>query len=264
MEPPRPVRPARPASQPTSRPPRPIPTRDTVEIPRAWLAPIAGGVLVVLLLVAYLIGRDSGRRATEAARVDPAAAFSTDGAAAAPVPAPVPPIGTSPAVAPPLASWPPEERPSYTDQQQTGWADPVAPQNAADPQAAAVASYFAEIEALEQQAKYWNNPQELAMTLVGQGAQGDTSGFAQLLETHRTAQRQIESMTVPVPCQEHHRRTVGVLRDALVLLEKLQRGMASGGIEGLLSLSGEARQLEAETGEIDTLAAELKRRFGLA
>jgi len=140
----------------------------------------------------------------------------------------------------------------------------VASSTAPDPQAAAVAAYFAEIEAHEQQAKYWSNPQELAMTLVGQGVQGDTSGFDQLLDTHRTAQRQIESMTVPLPCQEHHRRTVGVLREALALLEKLQRGVASGGLEGLLSLSGEARQLEAETREIDGLAAELKRRFGLA
>ena len=269
MEPPRPERPApQPTSRP-ARPPRPAPVRDTVEIPRAWLAPIAAGVLVVLLLVTYLIGRESGRRATEAARVDSPAALSTGGEppaapVAVPLPAPLPPVDNSPVAGHPSASWPPEQRRSDTNPQHPAWTDPVASSRVADPQAAAVAAYFAEIEAHEQQAKYWSNPQELAMTLVGQGVQGDTSGFDQLLDTHRTAQRQIESMTVPFPCQEHHRRTVGVLREALALLEKVQRGVASGGLEGLLSLSGEARQLEAETREIDALAAELKRRFGLA
>jgi hypothetical protein len=181
--------------------------------------------------------------------------------AAPPTPFPWPPLGTSTTTAPPLASWPPEE--PRANQQPTGWTDAAPSSGAADPQAVAVAAYFAEIEASERQAKYWSNPQELAMTLVGQGVQGDTSGFDQLLETHRAAQRQIESMAVPPPCQEHHRRTVAVLNQALALLEKLQRGLASGGLEGLLSLSGEARQLEAETREIDALAAELKRRFGM-
>ena len=269
MEPPRPPRPAPPSTSRPPRPQRPEPARDTVEIPRAWLAPIAGGVLLVLLLVAYLIGKESGRRSTEAQGVDPAAAFATGPeapappVAAPPTPFPWPPLGTSTGAAPPLASWPPEQRPSDTNPQHPGWTAPVASSSAADPRAAAVAAYFAEIEAHEQQAKYWSNPQELAMTLVGQGVQGDTSGFDQLLETHRAAQQQIEAMSVPLPCQEHHRRTVGVLREALALLEKLQRGVASGGLEGLMSLSGEAQQLEAETREVDALAAELKRRFGM-
>lgn len=268
MEPPRPERPApQPTSRP-ARPPRPAPVRDTVEIPRAWLAPIAGGVLVVLLIVVYLLGKESGRRATEAARVDPAVASATGTeapappVAAPPTPVPWPPLGTSTGAAAPLATWPPEERPSDTNQQRTGWNDPVAPSSAADPQAAAVEAYLAEIEAYGQQASS-SSPQELAMTLMGQGMQGDTSGFEQLLETQRTAQRQIESMTVPLPCQEHHRRTLAALRQSLALGEKLGRGMTSGDLGGLLSLSGEARQLEAVAGELEALAAQLRRRFGL-
>ena len=102
------------------------------------------------------------------------------------------------------------------------------------------------------------------MSLVSQGAQGDTSGMRQLLETQRSAQRQIEAMTVPSPCQEHHRRTVQVLGRALELLEKLESGMASGNLDSLLSLSGEARTLEADTRKVDALGAELKREYGLA
>jgi hypothetical protein len=234
------------------------------------LALLAAGLIVALLVVAYLVGRESGRRATEAARVDPPVAAPVGGETSELAfghktpPATVPQDGVRPNPVQPVAPWAPGEDPLDAGQQTPGWTDVAAPPAAADPQAAAVAVYFAELEGFERQAKYWSNPQELAMTLIGQGAQGDTSGFDKLLETHRAAERQIESMTVPFPCQEHHRRTLGVLRQALELLQKLQGGVASGDLDGLLSLSGESRQLEAETREIDALAVQLKRRYGLA
>ena len=70
-------------------------------------------------------------------------------------------------------------------------------------------------------------------------------------------------MVVPYPCQEHHRRTLAVLGRALALLEKLQGGVVSGDLEGLVSLSGESRELETETRAIDALAKQLKRQFGV-
>jgi len=163
-----------------------------------------------------------------------------------------------------LSLWAPEKGSSRADQRVGEWTTEPAPASAASPQGAAVAAYFAEIESYEQQAKYWSNPQELALSLVGQSAQGDTGGMRQLLETQRTAQRQIESMTVPLPCQEHHRRTVEMLGRAGELLERLEGRLASGDIEGLLSLSSEARQLETDTREVDALAGQIKRQFGLA
>ena len=174
------------------------------------------------------------------------------------------PLEDDPPSAGGLAAWPPAEGSFDTAPQPSDWPAGSGTPPAADPQAPAVAAYFSEIEALEQGAKYWSNPQELAMSLVGQGAQGDTSGMRQLLEAQRTAQRQIEAMSVPSPCQEHHRRTVEVLGRALELLETLEGGMASGDLEGLLSLTGEARQLEADTRQVDALGTQLKRQFGLA
>lgn len=265
----------RPDPSKMSRSPRPAPARDTVEIPRVWLAVLAGGLAVALLLVAYLVGRESGRRADGAVGVDPPAAASMETA---------PPEYTDdddgewddeqPLSENPgegyldagggLAAWPPADGSIDTEPQPSRWPDVAEAPRQSDPQAAAVAAYFSEIEALEQQAKYWSNPQELAMSLVGQGAQGDTSGMRQLLETQRAAQSQIEAMTVPSSCQEHHRRTVQVLGKALRLLEKLESGMASGNLDSLLSLSGEARTLEADTRKVDALGAELKREYGLA
>lgn len=266
--------PDRPGPPPTSRPPRRGRARETVEVPRAVLALLGGALLVSLLLITFLVGRESGRRASQAAQVDsPSSAAGRDagfdeddgydnyvdeGAEpgepldwTAPAEAPTPSLDPWPAAAPPEAAWPPRAS--------TGGSSPPGP----GPQSAAVAAYFTELEGYERGAKYWNNPQELAMRLVGQGTQGDTSGFRQLVETQRSAQRQIESMTVPSPCREHHRRTLEVMAKALRLLEKLERGMASGNLEGLLSLTGESRQLEADARKVDALAAEIKREYGV-
>jgi len=233
-------------------------SRETVEIPRRWLVLLAGGLILALLLIAYLVGRESGRRSAAAVEPSPAVA--------APEPDEYddyeedyghgylddePPVETEPA--PAYDPWPQEQRPVE--------AAPPAP--APDPQAAAVAAYFTELETLERGAKYWNNPQELAMQLVGQGAQGDTSGFRQLVETQRNARRQIEAMTVPGPCLEHHRLTLDVMSQAVELLEKLEQGVATGNLDGLLSLTDDSRGLEAAARKVDAVATELKREYGL-
>lgn len=234
------------------------PSRRTVEIPRQWLFLLAGALIVALLLVAYLVGRESGRRAAAVVAPSPVAAAPepdayggydddyVDDSDDEGLPAETPP-------APAYDPWPQDASPAQ--------GAPSAP--GPDPQAAAVAAYFTELERLEQGAKYWDNPQELAMGLVGQGAQGDTSGFSQLVETQRTARRQIEAMTVPGPCLEHHRLTLDVMRQAVELLEKLERGVASGNLDGLLSLADESRALEADARKIDAMATELKRQYGV-
>jgi hypothetical protein len=229
-------------------------------------------VLVVVVLVAYLTGRESGRRAAEEA--SPAPSHTTAVAGESPVSA-APTLedssGQKLAPAEPAEDFPSTDYqppfPAFEDDLQetepTGWADAADPAGGASPGQAEVAAYFVQIEAYEQQAKYWGNPQEFAMALIGQGAKGNTRGFEQLIETHRDAQEQIESMTVPLPCQEHHRRTLALLSQALRLLEGLQRGVVSGNVGGLATLSGNARQLEAQAREVDALAADLKSRFGL-
>jgi hypothetical protein len=234
------------------------PSRETVEIPRSWLVLLAGGLILALLLVAYLMGREAGRGSARVVEPSPAVVapepddpddYEAD--LGDPYDDERPPVETQPA--PADDAWPPEASPAQ--------AAPPAP--GPGPEAAAVAAYFTELEGLERGAKYWNNPQDLAMRLVGQGAQGDTSGFRQLVETQRTARRQIEAMTVPGPCLEHHRLTLDVMGQALELLEKLERGVSTGNLDGLLSLADDSRALEADARTIDVMATELKRQYGV-
>jgi hypothetical protein len=223
---------------------------------------------VAVVLVAYLAGKDSGRRAAEEVRSAPVPTVAVEGESPAP-PEPALEDFSGQGRAPSEATEDDYEPPFPTfeevvqEAEPTAWGDTAAPAATTPSGQAEVAAYFAQIEAYERQAKYWSNPQEFAMALIGQGAKGDTRGFEQLIQTHRQAQEQIESMTVPLPCQEHHRRTLALLRQALRLLEALQRGVASGSVGGLAALSGDARQLETQAREVDVLAADLKHRFGL-
>jgi hypothetical protein len=239
-----------------------VPT--TIEIPRAWLVALAGALLLALLLIAFLVGRESARPTGEAARTGMAA--ESQALASMDEPREVTETARS------------EIDPEDREIAPGGQPEPVnnvlaSPQDAApaqvaegqrDSRRAAVAAYFTQIEGYEQQAKYWSDPKELAMSVLSQGAQGDTSGVATLLTAQRTALAHVESMSVPPLCREHHERTVAVLRRAAKLLETIQGALGSGNIDGLLALSGDATQLESDTRAVDALAAKIKAEVGLS
>jgi len=245
-------------------PPPPLVRRQrspaTIEIPRAWLAALGGGLLLALLLIAFLVGRESARPETGAPKTGVAAqsqvAAGMDDQRAA---------GEAARSEIDQGQLAPEREPEPVDDTLASPQE-AAPTAAArqDPQRAVVAAYFTQIEGYEQQAKYWSDPKELAMSVLSQGAQGDTSGVATLLTAQRTALAHVESMSVPPLCREHHERTVAVLRRAVKLLETIQGTLGSGNIDGLLALSGDATRLESDTRAVDALAAKIKAEVGLS
>jgi hypothetical protein len=243
--------------------PRPDPRKDVVEIPRRAL--IASGVVVLAVLVAGLVaiaywaGRDSARwelRAPDArtspAVPPPAPAVAPAAASPSPAEAPITSADTVSSTPPPVAVFEPLTSAPST---------PPAPEaQAANPAREAVARYLSEVEAIEGQARYWNDPQVLARTLVDQGARGETSGFDRLIETNRTALARLRSLAVPEACSEHHSATVPLMEEAIGLLERLKRGIGSeaGSLEDVPAL---AQDLERRGRQVDALAAELKRRY---
>ena len=46
-------------------------------------------------------------------------------------------------------------------------------------------------------------------------------------------------------------------------VEQLERGVASGNLDGLLSLTDESRGLETDAREVDAMATDLKRQHGI-
>jgi hypothetical protein len=240
------------------------PRRDVVEIPRRVL--IGAGIALVALLVAglmvvaYRAGRESARAglptpAPALSRPEEIAPSTRPPASDAPPAAPgeTASLGGVPSMAPPLA-----ERAALA----AGAASPLptATLQAADPAREAVALYLSRVEAIEAQARYWSDPQALAQTLVEQATRGEASGFDKLIETNRAALQQLRGLNVPAECREHYATTIPLMEDAISLLERLRQGLGSdtGSLQDVPAL---AQDLERRGRQVDTLAADLKRRY---
>jgi hypothetical protein len=146
------------------------------------------------------------------------------------------------------------------------WPEPSAQASAGSPKAetrAAVARYFSELTLLEGQAQGLSNPQQLAMRLLRQVAEGDTSGFDELIATLSQAREQIRAVQAPAPCREHQRITLELADAGLRLLRGVRDGALRGDLGALLSLTTEARGLETRARELEEIAAQIRHRYGL-
>jgi hypothetical protein len=234
----------------TGRAPEENAERRRVEVPVAVLATLASALLVALLAVAYLAGREAGRSRQAAPLAGPTPLASTGTPSPTPTPAPTtespPPLAEG---TPPTAGgWFPEPEPETEDL-------PV------DGQGEAVVRYFETLESFEAQAEYWDDPQELATSLMSEMTTGDSSGFDRLVEAQRQAERGLVSMEVPAPCREHHDRTLALLREAVGLLTSVRSGVVAGDVQAVMAAATRARSLETEARELESLAQALKERY---
>ena len=126
-----------------------------------------------------------------------------------------------------------------------------------------VARYFREVETIQSQAKSAGDPEALARTLLEQGVKGDESGFEGLAAANRKVLDALRGVAVPEPCREHHRLTLGLMEESIAMLDRV-RGQLQGTDEGsLAALPTQGRELEWKAKDVDALAADIKRRYGL-
>lgn len=133
-----------------------------------------------------------------------------------------------------------------------------------DPTGAAVRLYFGELEALQARGKYWNDPESFGRTLIDQASRGDASGFDELITANQRVRDAVAAMTVPAPCAEHHSRTLGLLDEGLSLLKEVKSRFHSEEETGLEAIAASAYSIQNRAKQVDALAADLKRRYGIA
>lgn len=235
------------------------PPRHTVPIPRSVLAALVVGLVGLLVVVAFLIGRESTHRTPQpsaSASLQPAAAPSAatvEGSHATASTLAAVPLGASDLglAAPPTAA--PTTGPASAS-------SAVPPQ---DPTGAAVRHYFEEIEALQAQGKYWNDAESFGRTLIDQASRGDASGFDELIAANQRVRDSVAAMTVPAPCEEHHSRTVRLLDEGLSLLKDVKSRFHSEEATGLEAIAANAYAIQNRAKEVDALATDVKRRYGI-
>lgn len=237
------------------------PSRATVELPRALVLGLGGALLAALLAVAFLLGRLSSRTppATAAA---PAASLAPPGGSGT-VPGALPPgVVSAPMQAPapgsaPGTTMPEEWRALGTGPAATGGAPAAASEREA------VAAYFGQVERLETSFRNWSDPQQLAMQLVQQGAQGDRRGLDELLATARQARQAMAEVSPPGPCREHHAESLALMDAAVDLLGRLGPALAGQDFNALQAVAGAGQDLEARTKRLQALDADLRQRYGV-
>jgi len=126
-----------------------------------------------------------------------------------------------------------------------------------------VAEYFRRMDAAQSAAKTWSDPTALAQEVLAQAMRGDSGGFDKLIAASAAARDGVRSMTVPAPCGEHHRLTLALLDDAVLILTKLREGVAAGDPSAVAGIASSGSALEARARAVDDLGASLRSQYGV-
>jgi hypothetical protein len=192
--------------------------------PRRVIIVLGGCLGLSLIVIAFLLGRESNRPMV--------------------VPVAPPP---EPSVAAP--SLPPPEP--------TGVAVP-----AIDPaEKAAVARYFRTVGALQNVDV--DNPQAAATAMINSAASGDSSGLQKLVAQAREAERKAQAVTPPPPCAHYHKQLVAVLGDSRAMMQQLERSVGGGNVDGLQALLGRANATKGRSEALAREERQIKSRYGI-
>ncbi len=215
---------------------------------------------LALLAIAFLLGR-----ILATPTVVTIAAPSSNAAASEPVPPPLATAPASPAVIaeasnPPIPVTEPAGLP--------GPGNEIAPDSAAGaPRSSAaaerpqIASYFAQIERLEDVGA--GDPQAFASSMLQSVTSGDFSGFDDLLSKARSQRQRLLSITPPRACREHHRLALTLSGDSVAMLERLKTALGKGDTAALMTMATEGRTLETQANQLKSMGEGIKRQAGL-
>lgn len=243
-------------------------SRSTIEVSRGLLVALAATAAAGIVAVTFLVGREFGRGSQPASATSatspttltvagaeeapPGATATPNADVSVPTAGPAAPAIEGGALAFPQLAVP------------TGGASPSAAPVPLDAMRYEVASYFREVEMIQSEGKSWGDPQALAQTLLAQAGKGDVSGFDGLAAANRKVRDALRAVAVPEPCREHHRMTVALLDESIGMLDRV-KGLISGAADAgsLAAMPAEGQALERNAKQVDAMAAEIKRRFGI-
>lgn len=217
----------------------------------------SGIALIIGLLVAvgFFAGRASSGGAAApapaAAAGEPPAVHAGDGRLEVPAGAPAPD-----AITPGIGA-----NPSLTS------SAPDAPSGGAAVEPALrreVALYFHHMDAVQGAAKTWSDPTALAQEVLAQAMRGDSGGFDKLIAASAAARDGVRTMTVPTPCADHHRLSLALLGEAVVILTRLREGVAAGDPGAIAGIATSGSALEERARAVDLLGASLRSQYGVA
>lgn len=208
-----------------------------VQISRPLLAALCAALLVLVIVVAFLLGRQSG----------------TPPAVATLSPAP-PPLAVSQAPADKSLSTrldaiekrvdDVKKRGGSTDRRVTLTHPASTPKGGTA--ASSARAYFQQVDAIVGGSSAIANPKPIVARLLEQAVSGSPAEFDRLYEKTSQARADLEAVQPPAGCAEHHRLLLRQLSDAVALLDEVRRATESGDTRELAALSARGEQMQGE------------------
>ena len=243
------------------------PRSENVQIPRAALLALVLGLVLCLMLVAFLLGRQSAppppappppASSPRAESSVPVESSNQLQVADVPTPAPeAPPVAPPP---PPVAAPPPPPVAAPAPAPEAAPAPPAvaAPHPRPKPRVSAVQQYLSRIDAVMASTGDLGDPTQFATGVLGKGASGDATGFDSLLAKTRKAQADLAKIHPPAGCKEHYALTQAQLAGSITLLEGVKRATMSMDTAGLPALAAQGQAMQAKAERLQVLTDRLR------
>ncbi len=266
-------------------------TRVPNDAPNRSMVFVLGGALgVSLLVIAFLLGRESSRTNDE----------ETASASADPLPAAADPDQPSATAGVNLErQWPKwadldesqageaetQSDPSYQPRIETGASGRIllsnrnldgsshspttaapsprqaSPATAERPAAgssngADVVSYFQRVDAIRSSSAAVD-PNAFAMDLIKATMKGSTEGFDELIDDTKRMRAETAAIDAPPECQAYHRESLAALDESQAVLETMKTAIQKGDMQALTRITQQASALQARAETLDALRSQI-------
>jgi hypothetical protein len=134
-----------------------------------------------------------------------------------------------------------------------------AEENVAQPQenTATVSAYFRELDLIRSE-QGAGDPNVFAMGLITAGLGGSTSGFDKLIEDTERMEQEVRQIRPPPVCEHYHQASIEALAEGRELLEELKTAITERDIEGLVAMARRAGDLQAKAQSMDEMRAKIE------
>jgi hypothetical protein len=122
---------------------------------------------------------------------------------------------------------------------------------------ATVSEYFRAVDAVRSE-QGAGDPNTFAMGLIKAGLGGSTSGFEQLIDDTERMELEMKQISPAPGCEQYHQASIDALAEGRELLGDLKTAISERDIQGLTTMARRAGELEAKAKSMDAMRAELE------
>jgi len=121
----------------------------------------------------------------------------------------------------------------------------------------AVAEYFRQVDLIRSPAGA-GDPNTFAMDLIKAGMGGATSGFDRLISDIDRMTQELEHVTPPLPCMVYHQANLASLEESRAMLEGLKHAITTRDLSALGVIAQQAANLQARAEALKVLQVQIR------